>query len=617
MRLRLSSSALSGAALVGLINLSLGACSPVLLSEDTDGGTAGASAGEDGNSSGGSSGGTDTDAGEDGGSVPTACVDLVPRVLGVLDKNCAKCHGAGSTAQGGIDYMLDLDALIANGKVKPGLPEESRIWLRMSATDGPMPPLSEEQRPNATDITAVGEWITSCAGVQSCADQPFIPTTETLAKISNDLNTSPEVSINALPFTRYFSLVHLYNAGWCEEEIEIYRQGLSKLVNSLSRETKVVAPVAIDPLRLIYRIDIRDYDWDRKVSISEGSQAGRVYDDVWELIADQNEYTIEYEGDNAEKIKLDTFTKFPVLQADAFVDATSRSPLYYDVLSIPTRRQDLEQEFGINLAADINKEVTEDPNKVARAAFHKSDVSDFHRVIERHEFPDASNRVYWISFDFSSEAGDKNVFVNPLDFKFDGGEIIFNLQNGLQGYMLVNALGNRLNEAPTNIVRDKNQKDGIVRNGISCMGCHSSGMITAQDDLRWEIDHGEGAGIFDDPERDQIRRLYPERADFEVLLAEDTDRFTAAVDTLAIPSEAKDEPIVTTFLAFDEDVKLRRAAAELGLPESDLRKLIALLSKDLNDLLKEDGSIQRAAFTANFAASVCALKLGRTKACPK
>lgn len=39
------------------------------------------------------------------------------------------------------------------------------------------------------------------------------------------------------------------------------------------------------------------------------------------------------------------------------------------------------------------------------------------------------------------------------------------------------------------------------------------------------------------------------------------------------------------------------------------------LSPDLNDLAK-GGSVQRADFTYYFAASICALNLGRTKACP-
>jgi hypothetical protein len=67
--------------------------------------------------------------------------------------------------------------------------------------------------------------------VQSCADQPFISRDEVLLKINQDLGS---VNLEALPFTRYFTFVHLHNAGFCDAEINVYREALSKLVNSLS-----------------------------------------------------------------------------------------------------------------------------------------------------------------------------------------------------------------------------------------------------------------------------------------------------------------------------------------------------------------------------------------------
>ncbi|MBK9757192.1 MAG: hypothetical protein IPO88_27585 [Nannocystis sp.] len=243
-----------------VISLSLGACSPVVLPEDTDSG----SSGTDSASTGGSSDAeTDsaTGGGEGGneGTVPAACVDLVPRVKGILETNCAKCHGAGSAAQGGINYILDLNELIVQNKVTPGDSAASRIYARMTSAMTPMPPPTEMQRPNPTDIEIVGKWIDECAGVQSCADQPFIPREQMLQAINQDLGT---IALQTQPFTRYFSFVDLYNAGWCDAEIDLFREALSKLVNSLSRNTEIIAPVAIDKQRLIFRVDIGDYAWE-------------------------------------------------------------------------------------------------------------------------------------------------------------------------------------------------------------------------------------------------------------------------------------------------------------------------------------------------------------------
>jgi hypothetical protein len=235
---------------------------------------------------------------------------------------------------------------------------------------------------------------------------------------------------------------------------------------------------------------------------------------------------VEYLGDVATSIKEQTKTNFPIMQGDAFIDVASRSPLYYDILGIPQRSAKLRAEdpdcgaagtppsasrpsSAVDILKNIDEEFENNDDVVARAGFKKSDVSDFNRVVERHLFKNANNRAFWISYDFAGQSGKQNITVNPLDFDFDGGEIIFTLPNGMQGYMLTDAAGNRLNEGPLNIVQDESQKDFLVRNGVSCMGCHSAGMIKVQDDIRYALDENMSETAFDAIERDQIRDLYP------------------------------------------------------------------------------------------------------------
>lgn len=554
-----------------------------------------------GDTSGGTGSTTGGATGDQGGLVPAHCEDTTKQTLAILETNCAKCHsGAAAQPAGSINYITNLDALIREGKVIPGKPEESRIYVRMTSADAPMPPGAETQRPGADDIAVVEQWIAECAGKSSCSDQPFLRTEDMLDEILTDLGKN--VPLEELQFTRYFSFVHLYNTGWCSDQIEPYRHALAKLVNSLSSETAIRVPEPIDDNRLIYRIDIRDYGWSQE---------------LWETIAAANPYTVEYVQDTADKIKKDLLTNRFVLPGDAFLAFSSVPPLYHQILDIPATRQQLEARFGIDIDANIEEEKINNPDEVARAGFRMSDVSFNHRMIERHKFPDASNRIYWISYDFKSNEGPRNFFADPFNFEEDGGEIIFNLPNGLQGYMLVDAAGNRLDTAPPDVVKDKNQEDGIVVNGVSCMGCHSKGMIMVDDDLRFEIDAGGGVGNFDADEIKEIQNLFPLRADFQALLNDDTSRFTSAVSAAGVPAEGDKEPIISVFLAFDEDVKLRRAAAELGLRESDFRELIGSLgNNDLDDLRKPDTAIQRNVFTANFAQTVCDLKLGVTAKCP-
>lgn len=592
---------LATAALLALVTA--GACRTVVLpggggGQDTDGtGTDGAA----------TDGATSTDGGDTTGTtppegvVPAHCDESGPATQAILTENCAKCHG-GSAAQpaGSINYITNLDALIKEGKVVPGRPQDSRVYIRLIDEASPMPPPSESQRPSENDIAVVERWISECAGKSSCSDQPFITRDDMLSMILGDVGNN--VPLEQQKFTRYFSFVHLYNTGWCTEQIEVYRQALAKLVNSLSDEPGIRAPIPIDENNLVYRIDIRDYGWDAA---------------LWDTIAAFDPYAIDYLQDTADKIKNDVESKIFVLQGDAFLASASQPPLYHTILEIPPTRAQLEAKFNINVQANIDEEILNNPNKVARAGFHNSDVSFNHRMIERHEFKDASNRIYWVSYDFGGNDGVKNFFDDPFGFEEDGGEIIFTLPNGLQAYMLVDALGNRIDVGPSQVVQDKNMPDGIVVNGVSCMGCHFQGMITVDDDLRFEIDNGGGIGIFDPQEIEAIQNLFPTRTDFRKLLVDDSLRFTTAITAAGVPSDGDIEPVLTVFLAFDEDVTLRRAAAELGLSASDFSTLIGSLStNDLNDLRKPDTSIQRDVFTSNFAQSVCDLKLGLTSKCP-
>lgn len=618
-------------ATAALLALTAGACKTVVLPADDGGGDE-----TEGTTSGGSdgSGGSSTSGGT--GPVGTNCGEIAAQTLTILDTNCAKCHGPESQSLGSINYITNLDALIKNGKVVPGDPNNSPIWRRLTSTDAPMPPPSEMQQPSDDEVATIETWIAECAGASGCGDQPWMGREEVINTIRNDLLNTLEISADARPFVRYFSLVHLYNYGWCDDQIEVYRHGLYKLINSLSQDIKIVQPVPIDENRLIFRIDLRDYNWDRPVTeIDSQGVPGASHKDVWELVVANDPYAIEFEGDSANDVKVATNTKVFLLQADAFVEFSSQPPLYHDILGIPFTRKELEQQFGIDVEFNIIDEIKTDPDRVARAAFHESGVSENHRVIERHDFPDNSNRVYWISYDFATNAGDANVFVRPfgngevaqeLDpnaedeffdgFREAGSEIIFSLPNGMQGYMVVQADGHRLDEAPIDIVQDKNAQDGIVRNGISCMGCHSAGMINKEDDLRWEIDQGFGEADFNQDELDAIRALYPSRSDMNKLLKLDGDRFNFAVQNSGVPAGGDKEPIITVFNAFDEDVEIRRAAAELWTTETTLRQKLGELSPDLDDLGKEATGVRRDVFTEAYADAICKLKVGRTRACP-
>src|SRR5262249_49485488 len=158
---------------------------------------------------------------------------------------------------------------------------------------------------------------------------------------------------------------------------------------------------------------------------------------------------------------------------------------YYDLLQIPNNLAELERQLRVDAVVDVQQE------RVARAGFNGSGISRNNRVLERH---DSVHGAYWRTFDFNAVPQNlterdlllphrRDVFAYPLGpgagdntFQHAGGEAIFNLPNGLQGYVLVNADNQRLDKGPTAIVSDPKRPDRAVEAGISCIGCHVVGI---------------------------------------------------------------------------------------------------------------------------------------------
>src|SRR5262249_22880346 len=210
---------------------------------------------------------------------------------------------------------------------------------------------------------------------------------EMVGLIHDDLQRVPERDRR---FTRYFTLTHLANAGLSEDELQSFRHGLAKLVNSLSWGRRIVVPQAIDPARTVFQIDLRDYQWNEK---------------VWDEVLARNPYGLTVSGDTARACAEVTRCALPWVRGDWFVAAASRPPLYHDVLQLPATQRELERLLRVDTAEDIRLE------RVARAAFNGSGVSRNNRLIERHE---SGGGVYWQRYDFSSNARRPNLLAHPL-----------------------------------------------------------------------------------------------------------------------------------------------------------------------------------------------------------
>ena len=514
------------------------------------------------------------------------------KAAAILKSHCYRCHGENGSVEGGINFMLDRSRLVARKLVLPGMAQKSKLFRRVIL--GEMPPEGEHPRPSDAETQTLKQWIDAGALDWSTGPAPreFLTDAKVWQLVAGDLEKLPEEDRR---FTRYFTLTQLRNANLSEDELTSYRNGISKLVNSLSWSRRIEAPRPIDPSKSILRIDLRHYRWT---------------DSSWSLLTDVYPFGV-FQGSDAEK-KCREWTKsaLPFIRGDWFVAHAALPPFYHELLQLPRSDRELERRLHVDTAEDVNDAIA------IRAGFNGSGISRNNRLIERHETPFGA---YWKSYDFGSSTGRKNLFASPLGpgpgantFRHDGGEIIFTLPNGLQGYMLVDGKGDRIDKGPTEIVSDARRPDRAVVNGLSCMSCHVRGILAKDDQIREHVEKNKSA--FSATERQAILDLYPPHDRFRKALEQDAARFAAAVANTGSAVGAT-EPIVALALRFESELDLNFVAGELGIPADELKSRFAksvTLSRLLGSLAVDGGTVQRTVLTESFSALVSDLDLGRS-----
>lgn len=514
----------------------------------------------------------------------------------VLEKNCFQCHGDLGDFKG-LLFIEEYNSLIQSGSVVPNQPDKSELYKRLLGPtengaqmppNGPpfnLPPLTDE----AIEIIRV--WIENGAPDWNVvdSDRSFITDKRILETIQHHIE---ELPIPNRAFARYFSTTHLYNAGLPTEPLQSHYLALSKLVNSLSWGADIVNPEPINAEQTLFYIDLRSYEWDRDINAP------------WTHIEKHYPYNIKYEGADQTDLR-DLFIdlqsemrcEVPYVHVDWFIGKASEPSLYNEILALPDTDIALETLLGVDVVSNLKN----DPGvRVWRAGIKESGVSRHNRVVERHKSRDGA---YWKSYDFAGSSGKQDISGYPLSFEHDGGEVVFNLPNGLQAYHLFDAAGMRLDKAPTEIV-STDASDPAVYNGISCIGCHTEGMKPFTDDIRAVIEATEDP-IFD---KAYALQLYVEQAVMDSLLQEDTEEFiTALTKTGNSPGGINNEPIsrfhgIYNYNALDAAY----AAAAVGLPKNVFLSKIRERA-DLGLFLVEGDVVKRDTWTSIFKAVVRAL----------
>ena len=517
---------------------------------------------------------------------------LAQDAYAIFEASCLICHGPDGAYRETL--LMEHSELIEGGTVVPGNPNASELYKRLlgDTERGVQMPFGQPQLP-AQSIDTIRRWILAGA-----PDWVVIPTTDSRFISPGEILNTIETHLNTLEpfdraFARYFTLTHLYNAGETPEILREYRKALSKLVNSLSWGVSVINPQPIDSQTTIFYIDLRHYEWDRI--------------DGWTKIEEAYPYHIAFDApvqtglrEQLTRLQTQMKTDVPSVHIDWFIATASTPPLYHELLSLPFTDGELEQQLDVDVVGNLT---TAPGVRVWRAGFNNSGVSNNNRVVERHT---SRYGAYWKSYDFAGSVGAQNIFTHPLNFNHDGGEAIFNLPNGLQGYYLANSSGFRLDDAPINIVSNPAASDPTVRNGISCIGCHTEGMKTFEDQVRSAIESTTNPSY----NKAQALRLYVEQSVMDARVGEDMERYREALEATG-GAVGGVEPISRFHETFQGPIDAAYAAAVVGLETDTFLERVhensGLQNVGLLALDNANGSVKRDTWTSSFRDIISAL----------
>ncbi|WP_371347807.1 cytochrome c [Ancylobacter sp. IITR112] len=512
--------------------------------------------------------------------------ELAAKADDVVGRYCRNCHGPGESAQGSFPAG-DLAAIAANPAfVTPGNRGASLLFTSISS--GRMP---YGTKPSAEELEALGAWIDQlstpapAAPPQRPARQRDLVTTEAMQRAAlADLESLPAEDRR---FIRYVSFHTLHNGvAPCEDarvfarRLDLFQASFRKLYNSVSLGPQLVTPPAVAGSRdLLLRIDLRDSKWTAA---------------QWERLLAAYPFARSARRDPAlAGLTHGTGTDIPLIRADWFMANASRPENYHLLLALPAHIGALEQRIGVDVNANIRD------RKVARAAFLEgsSGVSDHNRLLERHDLPHGG--YYWKSYDFAGSRDTQNLRSHPhgppdaaplaaglAAFEHDGGEMIFSLPNGLQGYYLSTGKGDRIDRGPTEVVsfRQRPIGKGIdIVNGRSCMDCHSDGIIAKRDQLRA---HLASSVAFSRPQQELLLALYVDQIELDRLYAQDRAAFIAALERIGAAEKAPDgslksrrgpaEQELATWFAdqYEANLDEDQLAAEFDLLPEELEKAV-------------------------------------------
>jgi hypothetical protein len=443
-------------------------------------------------------------------------------------QNCNQCHvGSGEQVKKLGDFTRT-DVL--RGLVNLKNFKSSKLYTEVAAGNMPQSDFGDflDEKGRSTFLTAVENWVKAGAPNLELRAATLRTFAEVLQIAEKDFNRSKDRT------TRYITFAAVQSAGGKVEAVPAAIAALSLSINHVSRNPILTPVQAVDKGLGLYKIRLSDYD---------------IKASAWDQMAAEYPYRDEPEQSEATNIAFRNLsktlgTRLPVVRAEWLINVITQPPHYNNLLGLPNTLSALERQLGIDTLKEIRA------GNVLRSGFNQSGVSFNNRIIERFT---TRTGYLWRSYDFKANVGRRNIFDFPVapddtlasslrEFVFqpDGGEMIFSLPNGLQGYFITNQNGGFLNPAPIDVVTDPARFDRQVTNGVSCMRCHGeTGIIPKADQVfvHFEEAAKRNPRFQDEKLAESLRSTYGREAELKAWVAADQGRFVSALSKLGIEKE--------------------------------------------------------------------------------
>ncbi len=480
------------------------------------------------------------------------------QVYAIVDGACVQCHQSGKLTRpypgGGLANILDLERIAREPQlVRRGEPDASRLYQVLLDRHRPVEIGPEAAWPDAEGVLRVRTWIEELP--QAARECPLIGDADIARTIDDTVRAAGETEGRDL---RFISLVPLANACASPSNLEAYRQGVSRLLNSLSWGARPINPAAVGPANALIVFKLSDIGWidEHWTALARAEPPG---------LARDLSGLVTAPGANSRPIR-----------GDWLAWAASQPPFYAELLGLPPTLDDTYRLLGIRS--------DNDPATLrnARAAVKASAITRGPRVIERRS---AESRTLWTAFDMFDLFGDREPLERPLggvsgvpepyQFRADGKRAMFTLPNGFLAFMLTAPDGRRIDQLAPRLDVDAAHVIGTSNAGLACLGCHSAGPKPFLDAVRPHVGGEKFAGPREIKE--MTLSIYPPNSEWVRILDDDGYRYRRATIQAGIdPDLSIDglDPLVALARRYLLPVDIEGAAAEADLSPDDFGKAL-------------------------------------------